>query len=80
MMNYDEEWLISNRNGSYSSSSASFSNLRTYHGIYVRNLNDRYDRFVLLSKLFDEFKIGENTCPWIQIITGMWCTRMDMSS
>ena len=61
MMNYDEEWLISNRNGSYSSSSASFSNLRTYHGIYVRNLNDRYDRFVLLSKLFDEFKIGENT-------------------
>ena len=56
-MNYDEEWLISNRNGSYSSSSASFSNLRTYHGIYVRNLNDRYDRFVLLSKLFEELKI-----------------------
>lgn len=61
MMNYDEEWLISNRNGSYSSSSASFSNLRTYHGIYVRNMNDRYDRFVLLSKLFEEFQIAGKT-------------------
>ncbi|MGC8562723.1 MAG: amylo-alpha-1,6-glucosidase [Thermoplasmata archaeon] len=61
MMNYDEEWLISNRNGSYSSSSVSFSNLRTYHGIFVKNLNSRYDRFVLLSKLFEEFQIEGDT-------------------
>lgn len=53
-MNFDEEWLVSNRNGSYASSSVSFSNLRTYHGIFVKKVNDRYDRYVLLSKLFEE--------------------------
>jgi len=58
-MNFDEEWLVSNRNGSYASSSVSFSNLRTYHGIYVKNMNDRYDRYVLLSKLFEEFEFEE---------------------
>jgi len=55
-MNYDEEWLLSNRNGSYASSSASFSNLRTYHGLYVKNMNAKFDRFVLLSKLFEELE------------------------
>ncbi|MEM0160392.1 MAG: amylo-alpha-1,6-glucosidase [Thermoplasmata archaeon] len=55
-MNYDEEWLISNRNGSYASSSASFSNLRTYHGLYVKNMNAQFDRYVLLSKLFEELE------------------------
>ncbi|MEM4950625.1 MAG: glycogen debranching enzyme N-terminal domain-containing protein, partial [Thermoplasmatales archaeon] len=46
-MNWDEEWIITNRNGSYSSSSASMANLRTYHGIFVRNINEKYERFVL---------------------------------
>jgi predicted glycogen debranching enzyme len=56
-MDYDEEWLISNRNGSYASSSVSFSNLRTYHGIYVKNTSSGYDRYVLLSKLFEEIEL-----------------------
>lgn len=60
-MNYDEEWLISNRNGSYASSSLSFSNLRTYHGIYVKNVSVNYDRYVLLSKLFEEFEYDGET-------------------
>ncbi|MEM0141668.1 MAG: amylo-alpha-1,6-glucosidase [Thermoplasmatales archaeon] len=57
-MDRDEEWIICNRNGSYSSSTASFSNLRTYHGIYVRNTNRRYERFVFLSKLFEEMQVN----------------------
>ncbi|MEM1614124.1 MAG: amylo-alpha-1,6-glucosidase, partial [Thermoplasmatales archaeon] len=60
-MNWDEEWIITNRNGSYSSSSASMANLRTYHGIFVRNINEKYERFVLLSKLFEEVEAGGNS-------------------
>ncbi|MGC8497113.1 MAG: amylo-alpha-1,6-glucosidase [Thermoplasmata archaeon] len=55
-MNFDEEWIISNRNGSYASSSTSLSNLRTYHGMYVKNMNASFDRYVLLSKLFEELE------------------------
>ncbi|MEM1996149.1 MAG: amylo-alpha-1,6-glucosidase [Thermoplasmatales archaeon] len=60
-MNWDEEWIITNRNGSYSSSSASMANLRTYHGIFVRNINEKYERFVLLSKLFEEVEADGNS-------------------
>lgn len=56
MMNYNEEWLISNRNGSYASSTVSFANLRTYHGLYIKNMNNQFDRSVLLSKLFEELE------------------------
>jgi len=48
------EWIITNNNGSYSSSTVSFANTRTYHGIFVKNVSEYYDRFVLLSKLFEE--------------------------
>jgi len=49
----NREWIITNKNGSYSSSSVSFANLRTYHGILVKNVSPYYDRVVLLSKLFE---------------------------
>ncbi|MGC8557435.1 MAG: amylo-alpha-1,6-glucosidase [Nitrososphaeria archaeon] len=59
MADYKSEWILSNMNGTYSSSSASFANLRTYHGLLVKNVDKRYVRFVLLSKLFEEFTINE---------------------
>lgn len=48
-------------NGSYSSSSSSFANLRTYHGLCVKRIGDMYERVVLLSKLFEEFTIKGST-------------------
>lgn len=71
-MNKDEmnrEWLIANRNGSYSSSTISFANTRTYHGILVKNISQYYDRMVLLSKMFEvvyinkEFLLDSNYYP-----------------
>ncbi len=59
-MNFDAEWIISNRNATYSSSSISFANLRTYHGIFVKNVSNSYDRMVLLSKFFEEIEINGN--------------------
>ncbi|MDG6928046.1 MAG: glycogen debranching enzyme N-terminal domain-containing protein [Nitrososphaerota archaeon] len=47
-------------NGSYSSSSASFANLRTYHGLCVKRKGDNYERVVLLSKLFEELTVNGN--------------------
>ncbi|MEM3498514.1 MAG: glycogen debranching enzyme N-terminal domain-containing protein, partial [Conexivisphaerales archaeon] len=57
-MNYNEEWILSNMNGSYSSSSASFANLRTYHGLCVKRSGENYERVVVLSKLFEEFTVN----------------------
>ncbi len=45
-------------NGSYSSSSASFANLRTYHGLCVKRSGENYERVVVLSKLFEEFTVN----------------------
>ncbi len=58
MLDFNEEWLLSNTNGSYSSSSVSFANLRTYHGLCVKSVGKNYDRFVLLSKLFEELIVN----------------------
>lgn len=55
----NREWLIANRNGSYSSSTISFANTRTYHGILVKNISQYYDRMVLLSKMFEEVYINK---------------------
>ncbi len=56
-----KEWLISNRNGSYSSGTSILMNTRKYHGLFVKNMNEAFDRYVLLSKLFEEINInGEN--------------------
>ncbi|MGC9124048.1 MAG: amylo-alpha-1,6-glucosidase [Thermoplasmata archaeon] len=51
-----KEWIITNKNGSYSSSTVSFANTRTYHGILVKKISENYDRFVLLSKFFEKIK------------------------
>ncbi|KQB36367.1 amylo-alpha-1,6-glucosidase [Acidiplasma cupricumulans] len=59
-MDYNYEWIIANKNASYSSSSASFANLRTYHGIFVKNINENYDRMVMLSKFFEEFEFNSD--------------------
>ena len=59
MLNYDE-WIIANRNGTYSSSTVSFMNTRTYHGLFVKNMNDSFERYVLLSKLFEEISINND--------------------
>lgn len=56
----NNEWIITNYNGSYSSSTVSFANTRTYHGILVKNVSKYYDRFVLLSKLFEEINYKGN--------------------
>ncbi len=55
-MNINKEWLLSNRKGSYSSSTVSFANTRSYHGLLVSSINDRHDRWVMLSKLFEIFE------------------------
>ncbi len=59
MLNYDE-WIITNKNGTYSSSTVSFMNTRTYHGLFVKNMNNSFERYVLLSKLFEEILIDNN--------------------
>ncbi|HIH60970.1 MAG TPA: hypothetical protein HA289_08090 [Ferroplasma sp.] len=51
-MNLNEEWLMANSNGSFSSSTVSFANTRTYHGILVKSDPNNYNRYVILSKLF----------------------------
>ncbi|MEM0157156.1 MAG: amylo-alpha-1,6-glucosidase [Thermoplasmataceae archaeon] len=48
-----EEWIITNRNGSYASSTGSLANTRSYHGILVRNVDDRFLRKVLVNKIFE---------------------------
>ncbi len=60
LLNYNEEWILSNMNGSYSSSSASFANLRTYHGLFVKRVGKDYERQVLLAKLFEELALNGN--------------------
>lgn len=69
-MNINKEWLLTNRNGSYSSSTVTFANTRSYHGILVSSINEKYERWVLLSKLFevfdhrgDSFSIDTNYYP-----------------
>ncbi|MGC8608529.1 MAG: amylo-alpha-1,6-glucosidase [Thermoplasmata archaeon] len=60
-MDFNEEWLIANKNGSYSSSTVSFANTRTYHGLLVKSDGDFYDRYVLLSKLFEEVTFSKRS-------------------
>ena len=57
-MDYNQEWLIANSHGSYSSSTVSFANTRTYHGLLVVSNKDNYDRYVILSKIFEEIKFS----------------------
>ncbi len=60
ILNYNDEWILSNMNGSYSSSSVTFANLRTYHGLCVKRSGGNYERYVLLAKLFEELTVNGN--------------------
>ena len=53
-----QEWIVTNRNGSYASSTESLANTRTYHGILVSRTGKNYERTVLLNKLFESFSVS----------------------
>jgi predicted glycogen debranching enzyme len=55
------EWIITNALGGYSSSTVLGINTRKYHGILVAAFNPPTDRRVLLAKLDEEVRIGDNT-------------------
>lgn len=54
------EWIITNGLGGYSSSTVLGINTRKYHGVLVAAFNPPTDRRVLLTKLDEEVKIGNN--------------------
>ena len=55
------EWLVTNGLGGYSSSTVLGINTRKYHGLLVAALNPPINRWVLLTKLDEEVKIGKQT-------------------
>ncbi len=57
-MKFKEEWIISNGNGYYSSSTISSTNTRSYHGLFV-SLDPDFSRTVLLSKIWEEVELNE---------------------
>jgi len=67
LSNFDKaiqtEWIITNGLGGYLSSTVLGINTRKYHGILVASFNPPTDRRVLLTKLDEEVKIGNNTYP-----------------
>ena len=76
-MNQNPEWIIANSRGSYASSTASFANTRSYHGLLVKTVNNQFGRFVLLSKLFETvvldgktFSLDHNYYPGVQYPRG----------
>ena len=52
-----KEWVLTNSKGSYSSSSSTFANLRTYHGLCVKRSEKDYSGKVLLSKLYEDLTV-----------------------
>jgi predicted glycogen debranching enzyme len=55
------EWLVANGLGGYASSTVLGVNTRKYHGLLVAALNPPINRWVLLTKLDEELKIGTET-------------------
>jgi predicted glycogen debranching enzyme len=55
------EWIITNGLGGYASSTILGINTRKYHGLLVAALNPPISRWVLLTKLDEELKIGAET-------------------
>jgi predicted glycogen debranching enzyme len=55
------EWLVTNGLGGYASSTVLGINTRKYHGLLVAALNPPVNRWVLLTKLDEEIKIGTET-------------------
>jgi predicted glycogen debranching enzyme len=65
LSNIDEalgrEWIVTNGLGGYASSTTLGINTRKYHGLLVAALNPPIHRWVLLTKLDEELKIGAET-------------------
>ena len=55
------EWLVTNGLGGYAASTVLGVNTRKYHGVLVAALNPPINRWVLLTKLDEELKIGTET-------------------
>jgi len=55
------EWLVTNGLGGYASSTVLGINTRKYHGLLVAAFNPPINRWVLLTKLDEEIKIGNET-------------------
>jgi len=55
------EWIVTNGLGGYASSTVLGINTRKYHGLLVAALNPPINRWVLLTKLGEELKIGKQT-------------------
>ncbi len=55
------EWIVTNGLGGYASSTVLGINTRKYHGLLVAALNPPINRWVLLTKLDEELKIGTET-------------------
>jgi predicted glycogen debranching enzyme len=55
------EWLVTNGLGGYASSTVLGINTRKYHGLLIAAFNSPVDRRVLLTKLDEEIKIGNET-------------------
>ncbi|MBN1784962.1 MAG: glycogen debranching enzyme N-terminal domain-containing protein, partial [Candidatus Bathyarchaeota archaeon] len=55
------EWLVTNSLGGYSSSTVLGINTRKYHGLLVAALNPPINRWILLTKLDEELRIGTQT-------------------
>ena len=56
-----KEWIITNGLGGYASSTVLGLNTRKYHGLLVAAFNPPVNRWVLLTKLDEEIKIGKKT-------------------
>jgi predicted glycogen debranching enzyme len=56
-----KEWLVTNGLGGYASSTVLGVNTRKYHGLLIAAFNPPVDRRVLLTKLDEEIKIGNET-------------------
>lgn len=57
----DKEWLLTNRIGAYSSSSAVGCNTRRYHGLLVASTIPPVGRFVALSTVMEQLTLGDVT-------------------
>jgi predicted glycogen debranching enzyme len=55
------EWLVTNGLGGYASSTVLGINTRKYHGLLVAAFNPPVNRWVLLTKLDEELKIGNKS-------------------
>ena len=56
----EKEWLITNKRGSYASSTILLSNTRKYHGLLVAKLNELDNRLVVFPNCDEEVEIAGN--------------------